>query len=139
MLEYFNRETSRLSIGGADFEDFVRQFKTPLYVYDAEIIIRKYRRLREAMPPHVQVYYAVKSNPNLAVIRILAELGCGFDVASIGELAAIKKLGIEGTRVVFTGPGKSDEEIASALELGLYAFNCESENEVLRINTAAKK
>lgn len=139
MLEYFNRETSRLSIGGADFEDFTSQFKTPLYVYDAEIIIRKYRRLREAMPPHVQVYYAVKSNPNLAVIRILAELGCGFDVASIGELAAIKKLGIEGTRVVFTGPGKSDEEIASALEHEIYAFNCESENEVLRINTAAKK
>lgn len=138
MLEYFTRHTPRLKISGVDFEEAVRQFKTPLYVYDSDIIIQKYRRLREAMPSHVQVYYAVKSNPNLAVIRILAELGCGFDVASIGELTAMKKLGIKGSRIVFTGPGKSDEEITSAIELGIYAFNCESENEILRINDAAK-
>ena len=139
MLEYFNRQTTRLHIGGVDFEQAVKQFKTPLYVYDAGIIARKYHRLREAMPPHVQVFYAVKSNPNLAVIRILAEIGCGFDVASIGELAAMKKLGIQGSRIVFTGPGKSDEEIRSAMELGIYSFNCESENEIHRINDAAKK
>jgi diaminopimelate decarboxylase len=138
MLEYFTRNTPRLKISGVDFEEVVHQFKTPLYVYDAGIITQKYRRLSQAMPPHVQIYYAVKSNPNLAVIKILAELGCGFDVASIGELEAIKKLGIEGSRVVFTGPGKSDEEIASAIELGIYAFNCESENEILRINDTAK-
>lgn len=139
MLEYFNRQTSRLYIDNVDFEEAVRQFKTPLYVYDAGIIVQKYRRLREAMPSHVEVYYAVKSNPNLAVIKILAELGSGFDVASIGELTAMKKLGIKGSRIVFTGPGKSDEEIKSAIELGIYSFNCESENEILRINEAAKK
>jgi diaminopimelate decarboxylase len=139
MLEYFNRRKQRLEIGGVDFEEIIRQFKTPLYVYDAEIIAKKYRRLREAMPQHVQIFYAVKSNPNLAVIKILSGLRCGFDVASIGELAAMKKLGIEGVRVVFTGPGKSDEEIRTAIEFGIYSFNCESENEILRIHAAAKK
>ncbi|KAB2881088.1 diaminopimelate decarboxylase [bacterium] len=139
MLEYFKRNTSRLQIGGMDFEEMTRLYKTPLYVYDSEIIRAKFQRLREAMPPHVHIFYAMKSNPNLAVIRILAELGCGFDVASIGELTAIKKLAIDGARVVFTGPGKSDDEIVLAIQLGIYSFNCESENEIIRINSAAKK
>ncbi|MBL7993835.1 diaminopimelate decarboxylase [bacterium] len=139
MLEYFERNTSRLQIGGMDFEEMIRQYKTPLYVYDSEIIRTKFQRLREAMPPHIQIFYAVKSNPNLAIIRMLAELGCGFDVASIGELTAIKKLAIDGSRVVFTGPGKSDDEISMAIQLGIYSFNCESENEIIRINSAAKK
>lgn len=139
MLEYFKRNTSRLQIGGIDFAELILKFKTPLYVYDADIIRAKYQRLRENMPPHVRVFYAVKSNPNLAVVRTLDELGCGFDVASIGELAAIKKLAIDGSRVVFTGPGKSDEEIEMAMQLGIYSFNCESENEILRIQAAAKK
>lgn len=139
MLEYFKLDTSRLQIGGLDFEELTRSFKTPLYVYDESILRTKFRRLREAMPPHVRIFYAVKSNPNLSVIRILAELGCGFDVASIGELTAMKKLAIDGSRIVFTGPGKSDDEIAMAIQLGIYSFNCESENEIVRIHSFAKQ
>lgn len=139
MLEHFQRNTSRLKIGGMDFEEALSLFRSPLYVYDASIIQKKYDRLREAMPSHVRIFYAVKSNPNPAVVKLLAELGCGFDVASIGELAVVRQLRIDGSRVVFTGPGKSDEEIGAAIDLGIHAFNCESENEIRRVNTIAKQ
>jgi diaminopimelate decarboxylase len=139
MLEYFDTHTSRLAVGGIDFEKIVDQFRSPVYVYDAEIIRKKFQALRSAMPGHVDIFYAVKSNPNLSVIQLLAECGAGFDAASLGELQALQRLKIPGSRIVFTGPGKSDEEIQLALHCGIYSFNCESENEIRRIHAAAKK
>ncbi len=139
MLEYFNTTASRLSIGGIDFEKILNEFHSPLYVYDADIIRKKFETLRSAMPAHVDIFYAVKSNPNLAVLKFISELGAGFDVASIGELAALQKLQIPGSKIVFTGPGKSDEEIEHAIGYGIYSFNCESENEIHRLDSAAGK
>lgn len=139
MLEYFDGNMPRLRIGGMDFDDLIHQFKSPLYVYDESILHAKFKKLRDAMPPHVQIHYAVKSNPNLAVIRTLSEVGCSFDVASLGELIAMQKMAVQGSRVLFTGPGKSDDEIALAMELNVYSVNCESENEIRRIDSAAKK
>ncbi len=137
MIEFLKQNGPRLKIGGIDFEDLTRTYGTPLYVYDAEIVREKYRRLRSAMPEFVHIFYAVKSNPNREVVRILAELGAGFDIASIGELSLLKSMNIEPTRIVFTGPGKSDIEVEEAIRYGIYSFNVESKSELVRVNACA--
>jgi len=139
MLEYFDATRPRLRIGGMDYEETLRTFRSPVYVYDAEILKKKYQKLRNALPPFVEIFYAVKSNPNLSVIRTLTSLGAGCDVASLGELNAMEKLKVPAEKVVFTGPGKSDDEIELAIRLGIFAFNCESENEIIRIQKIAEK
>lgn len=138
-LEYFDIHSPRLKIGDVDYADLLKQFGSPLYVYDAGILKIKYRKLREAMPSHVDIFYAVKSNPNLSVIRTFAQSGAGCDVASYGELLAMQRLRMAPEKIIFTGPGKTDREIELAIDLGVLSFNCESENEIVRIQTIAQR
>ncbi|NUM81573.1 alanine racemase, partial [bacterium] len=138
-LEYFDIQSPRLKIGNVDYADLLRQFGSPLYVYDAGILKTKYRKLREALPAHVDIFYAVKSNPNPSVIRTFAESGAGCDVASYGELVAMQRLRIAPEKIIFTGPGKTDREIELAINLGVRSFNCESENEIERIQIIAQR
>ncbi|MBX7150821.1 diaminopimelate decarboxylase [bacterium] len=138
-LEYFDIQSPRLKIGSMDYAELIRQFSSPLYVYDAGILKTKYRKLRSAMPAHIDIFYAVKSNPNLSVIRTFAESGAGCDVASYGELLAMQRLHIAPQKIIFTGPGKTEREIEFAMNIGVMAFNCESDNEIVRIESIAQR
>lgn len=136
---YFDLTGRNLHVDGVDVERLVSQYRSPLYVYDLSILRQKYDLLRSAMPPHLKIFYAVKSNPNPALIRVLLEKGCGFDAASIGELYLLSRLKVPGNQILFTGPGKRDEELAFALSLGIRSFNCESTGEILRLNQIAEQ
>ena len=104
---------------------------TPLFVYSAELISARVEQLRQALPRRVGINYAIKANPHPAVISHLVPLVDGFDVASSGELRMARAAGIDGTRISFAGPGKTDDELHAAISAGA-TLNCESEGEADR-------
>ncbi len=103
---------------------------TPVYVYDAEAIRRQYAALTGALAgvPH-RVHYSVKANANLAVLALIRSLGAGADIVSGGELARVRRAGFAGQDIVFSGVGKTDRELAAALQAGVGLINLESEGE----------
>jgi len=115
-------------------------FGTPLYVYSEGHITGQYAGLDRALRSiDHQICFAVKANSNLAVLRLLARLGAGFDIVSGGELYRVAQAGGDPKRCVFSGVGKSREEIEYALKLGIYIFNVESEPELRRIAAVARR
>jgi diaminopimelate decarboxylase len=122
-------------------EQIAARVGTPSYVYSRASIVAAYARLHGALGslPHI-ICYAVKANSNLAILRLFARLGSGFDIVSGGELYRLEKIGVPGNRIVFSGVGKSREEIREALEYrgtrsrreqpGILLFNVESEAEL---------
>lgn len=114
------------------------EFGTPLYVYSQQTFTRHYQALDQAMAgvDHA-VSYSVKSNSNLAVLRLLRDLGSGFDIVSEGELQRVIAAGGSPSDCLFAGVGKTANEIEFALKRGIYCFNVESEPELDRINRIA--
>ena len=108
--------------------------RTPFYIYDLATVQHRYRALTAALPPQVQVYYAIKANPSLRLVQELTALGAGMEIASAGELAVAERLGISGDRVLFTGPAKTDDELAVSVRYGLRTINVESLGEAQRLD-----
>ncbi|HET8612296.1 MAG TPA: diaminopimelate decarboxylase [Sphingomonas sp.] len=115
---------------------------TPVYVYSAATMTRHVHVFREALAGveggnGALVAFAVKANPNAAVLSVLARLGCGADVVSGGELQRARAAGIPADRIVFSGVGKTADEMALALREGIYQFNLESEEEARTLSVVA--
>lgn len=127
-------DTSRLPF---DPHALAGQFGTPFYAYDLDAIAARARELRRALPARVEIAFAVKANPSLAVVAHLVEQGLGMDVASDGELATALRAGALPKTVVLTGPGKRDAELAAALERGIRAITVESRGELDRLERLA--
>ncbi|HEY6066287.1 MAG TPA: diaminopimelate decarboxylase [Thermoanaerobaculia bacterium] len=134
----FFRKDGELTCDGVALSAIARAVGTPAYVYSAALVGESYRRFDDAFAPvrHV-VCYAAKANSNLTLLRRLAELGAGADVVSGGELRAVLGSGFPSERVVFSGVGKTDEEIRFAVEGNVLAINAESEREIEKIDAAA--
>lgn len=107
-----------------------RRYGTPLYVYDAAVVRDRYRALRGAFTRPVLVCYALKANSSRAVASVLAREGAGADIVSGGELQRALRAGFAPRRVVFSGVGKTEEEMAAGLRAGVKAFNVESSEEL---------
>lgn len=139
-MHSFRYVKKKLHCEKVPLETLVKKFGTPLYVYSQATLTDHFSKLDQALAPldHL-ICYAMKSNSNLAVIRTLANLGSGFDTVSAGELARTMAAGGDPRKCVFAGVGKTEEEIACALKLGIYAFNAESEAELARINRVAAR
>jgi diaminopimelate decarboxylase len=118
----------------------VQRYGTPLYVYSQNTLTQHFRRLDAALTglDHL-ICYAVKANSNLAVIRVLADLGSGFDIVSQGELMRVQAAGGDPRKCIFAGVGKTEAEIRYALEQEIYCFNVESEAELQRIERVAAR
>ncbi len=125
-------------LGGHDPATLAERFGTPFYAYDLDVVSRQVAALRAALPDAFDLAYAVKANPNLAVLRHLAGLGLGADVASGGELRHALRAGFDADRIVFTGPGKRDEELAAAVEAGVRVVTVESPGELRRLARIAE-
>jgi diaminopimelate decarboxylase len=110
---------------------------TPFYCYSTATLTRHYRVFAAALPASALVAFSVKANGNLAVLRTLAKLGSGADVVSGGELKKARAAGIPANRIVFSGVGKTREEMRLALEEGIYQFNVEGEPELELLNEVA--
>jgi diaminopimelate decarboxylase len=136
-LSYRNRN---LFIEDVELEEIARSAGTPVYVYSATAIRERYQSYDTAFgeTPH-QVFYAVKANSNLSILRLLAAEGAGFDIVSGGELYRVLHAGGRPDRVVFSGVGKTREEVEYALSSGIHSFNCESESELALIDSIASR
>lgn len=127
-----------LACDGAPVDALARRFGTPLYIYSAATIRERVRRVSAAFAAlRPELYYAVKANGNLAILQLLRELGVGFDIVSGGELARALAAGADPTRIAFAGVGKTNAEMAAALEAGVGWFNVESADELTRLNALA--
>ena len=125
------RRGSSLYLGGVSLSAIADGAGTPSYVYNADVIRRQFRALDEALAPvpH-RIAYAVKANANLAVLRILRDLGAGADIVSGGELARALAAGFDPERIVFSGVGKTDDELSAAVEAGIGHVHLESTAEL---------
>jgi diaminopimelate decarboxylase len=135
----FFRKGEELTCDGVSLSEIALSAGTPVYVYSRALIEESYRRFDAAFASvkHL-VCYATKANSNLSILRCLAALGAGADVVSGGELRAALECGIPAERIVFSGVGKTEAEIAAGVAAGILAFNAESEREVERISAAAQ-
>ena len=125
-------DTSALHCDKVSLAELAERFGTPLYVYSASLIRERMRAFDAAFRkiPHT-VCYSIKANSNLSILRLLAKMNCGFDVVSGGELDRVLRISRSAAkRVVFSGVGKTREEIRTALKAGILAFNVESESEL---------
>ncbi len=139
MSQPFQRRDGRLLVEGVPLTRIADEVGTPVYVYSATALTEAYDALHRAFEsvPHL-VCYSVKSNMNLAVLRTLFARGAGADVTSGGELFRALRAGADPRRIVYSGVGKTDVEIQSALEAGIKMFNVESRAELRRIDAGAE-
>jgi diaminopimelate decarboxylase len=139
MTPFVYRDRS-LYCEGVPLVELARKVGTPCYVYSGGSILEHFRAYDEAfgITPHT-VCYAVKANSNLSLLRMLADEGAGFDIVSGGELFRVRRAGGNPARIVFSGVGKTAEEINAALDAGIHSFNCESEPELALIDALAHR
>jgi diaminopimelate decarboxylase len=132
-------EGGELALEGVAVAAIADAVGTPFYLYSANRIRENYRTLAAALAPlGVSLHYALKANANRAVVSLLAREGAGADIVSGGELARALDAGIPAGRVVFSGVGKTDREIAEALDAGIHQLNAESCEELARIDAIAR-
>ena len=124
----------------ASLDTLAQRFGTPCYVYSSESISAAYAEFRAALQGRdALVCYSVKANSNVAILALLARLGAGFDIVSGGELARVMAAGGDLRKTLFSGVGKTADEIAAALEHGIYCLNLESEAELERVGDVARR
>ena len=139
-MDYFVYRDNHLFAEDVAVAEIAAQHHTPVYIYSRATLERHWRAFDDALGSHPHlICYAVKANSNIGVLSVLAKLGSGFDIVSGGELARVIEAGGDMSKVVFSGVGKTPEEIEFALQQGIHCFNVESEPELERINAVAGK
>ncbi len=139
-MDHFNYQNDgRLFVEGLPVEQVIEKAGTPAYIYSRATIERHWNAFDQAAGDHPHlICYAVKANSNLGVLNLMARLGSGFDIVSVGELLRVIQAGGDPKKVVFSGVGKTEVEIATALQAGIHCFNVESISELYRINEVAE-
>ena len=137
-MDAFNYRGGELFAEGVALSAIAERFGTPTYVYSRAHIEAQYRTFADALDgmPHL-VCFAVKANSNLGVLNVLARLGAGFDIVSGGELERVLAAGGSADKIVFSGVGKTREDMRRALEVGVHCFNIESTDELERLQVVA--
>lgn len=138
-MHHFNYEHGRLHCEGVDLNEVADQVGTPVYVYSTATLRRHARVIAAAFEGmDCLIAYSVKANGNLAVLKTLASEGCGADVVSGGEMRRALTVGIPAERIVFSGVGKTREEMALGLETGIHQFNVESGAELVALSEVSE-
>ncbi|SIS17133.1 diaminopimelate decarboxylase [Aquipseudomonas alcaligenes] len=137
-MQAFTSRDGQLFAEGVALSAIAERFGTPTYVYSRAHIEAQYRAYADALAgmPHL-VCFAVKANSNLGVLNVLARLGAGFDIVSRGELERVLAAGGEPGKIVFSGVGKTRDDMRRALEVGVHCFNVESVDELERLQLVA--
>lgn len=137
-MDHFNYEGDQLFAESVPVEKIAERYGTPCYIYSRATLERHWHAFDRAFADHPHlICYAVKANSNLSVLNVLAKLGSGFDIVSVGELARVLKAGGQPDKIVFSGVGKRDEELKMALETGIHCFNIEVVEELDRLDRIA--
>ncbi|MEE9552329.1 MAG: diaminopimelate decarboxylase [Gammaproteobacteria bacterium] len=137
-MQMFAYSKGQLCAEDVSLADIANRFGTPCYVYSRAEIKQQWTAFDSAFGEQRHlICYAVKANSNLAILNLLARLGSGFDIVSVGELERVLKAGGEPGKVVFSGVGKREDEMRRALDVGIKCFNVESITELERLNSVA--
>lgn len=138
MNEYFHYQENKMYAEEVALSEVAQRYGTPCYVYSRAALTNGYRQFSDALASREHlICYAVKANPNLAILNVFARLGAGFDIVSGGELQRVLAAGGSANKVVFSGVGKTEAEMKMALEAGILCFNVESSPELERLNSVA--
>ena len=138
-MDHFNYKGDSLFAEDLTVTDVAEQYGTPCFIYSRATLERHYRVYAEALAGHPhKICFAVKANSNLGVLNVLARMGAGFDIVSGGELDRVLTAGGDASNIIFSGLGKTTNEIRKALDVGIHCFNVESEAELSRINEIAQ-
>ncbi|MCA2211343.1 type III PLP-dependent enzyme [Jidongwangia harbinensis] len=130
--------TAEFAIQGLPVGRLAGTFGTPLYLYDGEILRRRWAGLRAGLPPAMEVFYSLKANPNLSICALLRGLGARAEVSSLAELVTAQRAGVPAGHIVFLGPGKTVDEVDACLRAGVAAIVCESFGELDLIDERAR-
>ena len=139
-MDYFNYKENELYAEDIRVTELAERFGSPLYVYSKATLVRHLRAFEEALAAkdHL-VCYAVKANCSLAILNIISQSGCGFDVVSKGELMRVIRAGGDPGKVIYSGVGKREDEIEFALQKGIKCLNVESESELYKVEQVASR
>ncbi len=138
-MHHFSYQNNTLHAENVAIQTIAADIQTPFYCYSSATLARHYKVFTEAFQDHdALVCFAIKSNSNQAVLRLLGDLGAGMDIVSEGELRRALAAKVPGERIVFSGVGKTREEISLALDAGIFCFNVESEPELAAISEVAR-
>lgn len=137
-MDYFNYRGTQLYAEDVAVQQIAQQYGTPCYIYSKATLERHWHAFNQAFGAHPHlICYAVKANSNIALLQVLARLGSGFDIVSVGELQRVLQAGGQAEKIVFSGVGKRRDEILAALKVGIRCFNIEVSGELDRINQLA--
>jgi diaminopimelate decarboxylase len=137
-MDFFNYKNGELYCEDVPAERIAREVGTPAYVYSKATLLHHYRQVADAFRPlNATICYSIKSCGNINLCRVLANEGCGFDVTSGGELFRAIQAGGDPRKMIYAGVGKTDQEIADAINVGIAAFNLESEAEIENVDRVA--
>ena len=137
-MDFFQYKNEQLYVEDLPVKQLAEEFGTPLYIYSRATLERHWHAFDSALGDHPHlICYAVKANSNIGILNVMAKLGSGFDIVSLGELERVLAAGGEASKVVFSGVAKSRAEIMRALEVGIRCFNVESIAELHHINQIA--
>jgi len=131
---YFPSSRKVLSLGEIPVSELAISYGTPFFVYDRSVINQKWNILRAALPPVFSIYYSVKANPNQTIMKHFLSKGAGMEVASAGEFCQALHAGCPPERIIFAGPGKTEQELELVLEKGIGEVHIESIREAERIS-----
>ena len=137
--KYFGTSNGELLVGGIGVNSLVEKYGTPAFIYDKSVIDQKLSALRRALPTRFSIFYSVKANPNLSVVRHLRSRGCGLEIASAGEFQLAIRAGCDPQDVLFAGPGKSQAEIELVLSNGIGEIHLESLVEARRVAEISRR
>ena len=137
-MNAFNLKNGELHAENVALSQIAHEFDTPCYVYSKAALTQAFKSFQAGLvnANHL-ICFAVKANPNIAILNLFAKLGAGFDIVSGGELARVLAAGGDPQKVVFSGVGKTADEMRAALKAGIFCFNVESASELTRLNTVA--
>jgi len=137
--KYFPDSRESLIIGGISASKLADAHGTPLYAYDGGILTKKFEMLRAALPKCFSIYYSIKANPYLPLVQHFLSLGCGLEIASLGEFHRAIEAGAVPEKLLFAGPGKSATELEAVLSDGIGEIHVESLTELTRISRLCKR
>src|SRR5216683_89317 len=139
-MNYFTYKDNRLFAEDVEITDLAERLGTPLYIYSARTLRRHFRVLDDAFKgtDHL-ICFAMKALSNLSILKLYSDMGAGFDIVSVGELMRCLRAGADARKIVFSGVGKTDEEIEAALKAGILMINVESRPELRRISEIAHR
>ncbi len=135
----YNEKQLKFEAQSINFSALTENYEGPIYVYDGKYMAKRAQALKSALPANTEVYYALKANDCREVVRLFVDLGFGMDVVSRGELEWSLQQGCSPRKIIFSGVGKTENEILFALRLGIRQINVESIPELRRINDLTQK